>query len=209
MRRWLVPGIVASLLLAGVIVSLVSSEAASYAGFFGLLLGLSTAVALTYRRSARLSASERKAWRLIAAGLSSMAVGVFAVGALTAAEVQLPAFGGLDVFFLFGYVLIIAGIYRMTRLDSGGHEWVLTILDALVGGIALSALVWTFFFHDLMDTMAGAPWWEAMIAVAYPVADLMLVIAVLILVMRRSQYHLDLRLVFFALGAAKIGRAHV
>jgi signal transduction histidine kinase len=77
---------------------------------------------------------------------------------------------------------------------------VLTLVDALVGGIALAALVWNAFFHDLMESLSGAPWWETTIAATYPVVDIMVVVGLLILVLRRSNYRFDLRLVFFALG---------
>lgn len=200
--RWLVPGIVASLLLAGVISTLVlPAEEASYVGFGMLVLGLSTAAILTYRRSSTLRKGERIAWRFVGGGAVVMGVGVLTIGVVTALGIDVPAFGPIDAFFLVAYALIIVGVYRMTRLDSGGHEWVLTILDTLVGGIALSALIWTFLFHDLMEWAAGVSTLQTAIAVVYPVFDLMLIMAVLMLVMRRSQYHLDLRLVFLALGA--------
>jgi signal transduction histidine kinase len=95
---------------------------------------------------------------------------------------------------------MIAALYQLARLDSGGREWVLTLIDATVAAIALSALVWNAFAHDLLDSFAGAPWWQGVIATIYPILDIAAVTGLLILVMRRSNYHFDLRLVFFALG---------
>ncbi|HJS72516.1 MAG TPA: ATP-binding protein [Acidimicrobiia bacterium] len=181
--------------------TLIAPEHNDLFGLFGILFGLAVAVTMLVRRSRNLSPKERRSWLWIGSALGSMWVGVFLVGALSAAEVNLPAFGGLDVFFLGAYVMLVVGVYRLTRLDSGGQEWVLTVVDALVGGIALAALVWNLLFTELMSAMSGAPWWEAAIATVYPVADVTLVVCLLILVMRRSNYHLDLRLVFLAIGA--------
>jgi signal transduction histidine kinase len=169
-------------------------------GFSGLTIGLATAAILMFRRSVDLPIRERRSWRLIGAGMVMLWTGVIAFSVLTELGVSVPSFGPLDAFFLGGYVAMIAALYQMARADSGGREWILTVLDALVGGIALAALVWNFLFHDLMAKMAGAPWWEASIAAIYPIVDITLVVGLLILVLRRSNYHLDIRLMFFAIG---------
>ena len=199
-RRWLLPGIVIFLLSAGVVACLVAPDMAEYIGFFGLLLGLGTATALMWHRSRALNERERHAWLWIATAMASMWVGVLAVGGLSALGVVLPSFGVMDVFFLGGYGALIVALYKLSRLDSGGQEWVLTLVDAGVGGVALAALVWSFVFNNLMEAMAGAPWWEAAIATIYPIGDVIIVLGVIILVMRRSNYHLDVRLIFFAVG---------
>jgi signal transduction histidine kinase len=170
-------------------------------GFFGLLLGLGTAATLYIRRSRHLESKEKRAWRFIGYALTSMWIGVFVVGGLSAAGWDMPAFGPLDVFFLLGYALLIYGLYQLMRLDSGGQEWVLTLVDALVGSIAVAALVWNFVAHDLVEQMADARWWEAAIAITYPIADVTIIVALLILVLRRSNYRLDLRLTFLGFGA--------
>lgn len=201
-RRWLLPGIVIGLLSAGVLGSLAAPDLTEYIGFFGLLIGLGTASFLLHRRSRDLFPRERRAWRWVSLALFSMWTGVLLVGGLTGMGVSLPSFGALDIFFLGAYSALIVALYLLARLDSGGQEWVLTLVDALVGSIALAALVWNFVFYDLVDAMAGAPWWEAAIATIYPIGDILIVIGLLILVIRRSHYHLDLRLVFLAVGAA-------
>lgn len=182
--------------------TLVAPELTDYFGFFGLLIGLGTAGFLLLRRSRHLSARERHAWRWVALAMFSLGTGVLLVGSLSGAGVVLPSFGALDVFFLGGYASLITALYLLARLDSGGQEWRLTLVDALVGSIALAALVWNFLFHDLVAAMSGAPWWQAAIATTYPIGDILIVIGLVILVLRRSHYHLDLRLVFLAIGAA-------
>lgn len=200
-QRWLLPGIVISLLAIGVLVCLLIPEVSGDVGGVGLLIGLATAAYLMVSRSRPLAPKERRAWRWIATTFCLLWVGVLAVGVLTTLNVSVSSFGPLDVLFLGGYGAILVGLYRLTRLDSGGKEWVLTLVDSLVGSIALAALVWNFVFEDLMEAMAGAPWWQAAIAITYPVADVLIVVGLLILVIRRSNYHLDARLMFLALGA--------
>lgn len=181
--------------------SSVASDLAPAIGFFGLLMGLGTAVFLLFRRSRDLAPRELRAWRWIAFALSLMWTGVLLVGGLSALGVDLPSFGVLDVFFLGAYGALITALILLARLDSGGQEWVLTLVDALVGSIALAALVWNFVFHELVEQLAGAPWWQAAIASIYPIGDVLIVVGLVILVIRRSHYHFDLRLVFLAIGA--------
>lgn len=201
-RTWLLPGIVIFLLGIGAAVCVLVPEVSGEVGGIGLLIGLAAAAYLMISRSRDLGPRERNAWRWIASTFCLMWVGVLTVGLLTTVlGVSLPSFGPMDVVFLGAYGAILVGLYRLTRLDSGGQGWVLTFVDALVGSIALAALVWNFIFQNLIEAMAGAPWWEAVIATTYPVVDILIVIALLILVIRRSNYHLDLRLVFLALGA--------
>jgi signal transduction histidine kinase len=200
-RRWLVPGPIVALLLIGAVVALAVPSTAPVVGFFGLAVALPVTVILFFRRSRNLSEREGRAWRFLAIGLALFWIGVVVIAVLTEFDImEVPAFGPLDAFFLGAYLAVIVALYELARLDSGGREWVLTVIDAAVGGIAMAALVWNAFFADLMASLAGASWWEATIAAIYPVVDIMAVIAILILVMRRSNYHLDLRLVFVALG---------
>lgn len=187
------------LLLAAAVAWLVP-DVAPYVGTFGLAIGVSTASILLYRRAATLDEAERSAWRMVAYGLAMLAAGVITVGVLATAGFDVPSFGPLDIFFLGAYGFMIAALYRLARLDSGGREWGLTLLDAAVAGIALSALVWNAFFEDLVTAVSRGPEWEAAIAVFYPVVDIAAVVGMVILIIRRSHYHYDRRLVFFALG---------
>ncbi|HET9260892.1 MAG TPA: ATP-binding protein [Acidimicrobiia bacterium] len=188
--------------MIGALIARLVPEAAAYVGFVGLVVAIPLAVGLFYFRSKSLPPRERTAWRYIALGLSLFWLGVVVIGILNEMGVDLPAFGALDVFFLTAYVAMIVALYKLARMDSGGREWVLTIVDALVGGIALAALIWSAFFAELMSSLEGAPWWEVTIAAIYPVVDIVVVMGLIILVLRRSNYHLDLRLLFFALGGA-------
>ena len=200
--RWLLSTPIILLLLVGAFVTWQFEEIAPQVGFATLILGLGATAALFYTRSRTLRPGERRAWRLIGLGVALFLLGVMVVGAASSTDIEISAFGPFDVFFIGAYISIIAGIYQLARLDSGGQEWALTAMDASVGAIALAALVWNAFFGELVDRFNSVQWWEALIAVIYPVTDIAVVIAVIILVMRRSNYHLDIRLVFLAAGAA-------
>ncbi len=199
--RRLLPRLIVLLLATGVAFSFFAPETGEYWGFGGLMLGLTGAVVLLLRRSVDLPTRERNVWRLVAAALSMYLLGVLAIATLTELGHPVDAYSPIDSFFLIGYVIMIAAIYRMARLDSGGREWVLTIADALVGGVALAALVWSYLFEQLNMIWSGAAGWEVLIASAYPVIDVILVVGLLVMILRRSNYNLDLRLVFFAAGA--------
>lgn len=177
-------------------------DLATVIGPLGLVVSIPITVVLFFIRSRRLPVRERTAWRFIAVGLFLFWAGVVTIGALLEAGISIGAFGALDGFFLAAYAAIIVAIYRLARLDSTGREWVLTLLDAAVGGIALAALVWNAFFADLMTSLEGAPWWEVTIAATYPILDIMFVVGLMILVMRRANYRFDPRLMFVALGGS-------
>lgn len=176
-------------------------ELAPYVGVVGLALAMPVAVTLFFFRSKKLPDRERRAWRFVGLGLGFFWCGVVVIAILTESGVPIGAFGPLDVFFLAAYGCIIVALYRLARLDSGGREWLLTLLDAAVGGIAMAALIWRAFFADLMTSLDGSPGWQVAIATLYPILDIVLVVGLIILVMRRSNYHFDPRLMFFAMGA--------
>ncbi len=198
-RRWLAPGPIALFILACIVVAVAAAdpELIETAGFLGMIVGMTAGGILYFRRSRKLEDRERRAWRFIGAAIILAAVGATVVGILTELGVEPPAFGPLDAFFVAGYMCLITGIIRMARLEGGGREWLPTLLDALVGAISLSVLVWTTMFRDLMNSLSGEGW-QAVIAAMYPILDVAGITAVIILIIRRSHFHFDPRLMFLA-----------
>jgi signal transduction histidine kinase len=199
-RRWAIAGPLIVVLLLSAIVVWVMPETGETLGGLGMAIGQLAAGILVLRRSRGLSRRERKAWRFLAAGMFLVASGVITVGVLGELGYAVPAFGPTDIFFLAAYAMMLTFLYRLARSDGEGRDWVLTVLDALVGAIALAALVWTAFYHELVASFAGATTWESVVASLYPIVDVAVVIALMILVMRRSHYRWDLRLIFFSVG---------
>ena len=198
--RWLIPGPLILLLILASIFASVVPESAETIGALGMVVGFMAAGTLTIRRSRTLERRERIAWVFFGSALLVAALGVLVVGGLTEMGVVLPAFGVTDTFFIAGYVLLIISLYRLARSDGDGRSWVPTILDALVGAIALFALVWSGFFRDLFSTLEGAPSWELAIASAYPILDMVALIGLIILAIRRSHFRMDVRIIFLAVG---------
>jgi signal transduction histidine kinase len=200
LRRWAIAGPMILALLVGAVLAWANPDTGEMLGGLGMVIGDVTAGILILRRSRHLDQRERVAWRFLAFGLFMVASGVLAVGILTELGYRVPAFGPLDLFFLAGYGMLLITFYRLARSDRGGRDWVLTILDALVGAIALTALVWTAFYSDLVTSFAAAPPWERVVASTYPILDIAAVIGLMILVIRRSHFHWDSRLLFLVLG---------
>lgn len=198
-RRWLIPGPLIALVIVALILSVTLPGTGEIVGLVSLFVGYLAVAALAMRRSRRLEPRERQAWRYFAAATLLTALGVLAFGLWSALVGDLPAFGPLDVFFLVSYLMMLLAVIHMARIDSGGSNWVRTLLDALVGGIALTALVWAAFLHDLLEASI-APGWQTVIGLSYPVLDIAIVVGLIIMVIRRSHYHLDMRLVFLAAG---------
>ena len=199
-KRWRVPGIVMMLLAAAIIAVLMAPARADEVGFVGMILGMSTAGILLFRRSKGLERTERIVWRMIGAGTLLAMMGVLVTGFLTELGVALQSVGPVDAFFLGAYATMFVALIMLARVESGGREWLPTILDALVGGVSLAVLVWTALFQDLMESFDGAPWWHTVIAATYPILDVALVFGLMILIIRRSHFRFDPRLIFLAVA---------
>ena len=198
-RRWLIPGSVVVFMLVALVLSLAIPETGETFGFIALLVGQFTAGIVAFRRTAKLEPRERTVWRLFGTAVLLAGTGVFLFGLWSLLVGDPPAFGPLDSFFLAAYALFVIAIVRLTRIDAGGAHWLTTILDGLVGGIALVALVWTAFLHQLFEIrMASGV--EAVIGLSYPIFDIAIVVGVMVMVIRRSNYHFDVRLLAIALG---------
>lgn len=200
LRRWLLPGPLIVILIAAAAFLWASPEPNDTVGAAGIMIGYAAASYLILRRSRRLERRERNAWRGMAYGAAIGASGILFIAILTEAGYQTPAFGPADAFFIGGYAMLIVGIYRLARAEGSGRDWFMTLLDAAVGGIALAAIVWVSFFSDLVDALDQAQWWEIVVAITYPILDLAAIVGLMILVIRRSHYRLDARLIFLALA---------
>ncbi|MGI9608815.1 MAG: hypothetical protein ACR2NL_00830, partial [Acidimicrobiia bacterium] len=189
-----------ALLLAGAVVAYTDHDAAETLGFLGIVVGQFVAGTLVFRRSRELQRRERNAWRFFGAALFLAATGVLVVGILTELGIAIPAFGWTDIFFLSGYAMLFVTFIRLARADGGGTDWLPTLIDALMGGLALAVLVWTNFFQDLLHSFDDAALWELAIAAAYPIMDIAAAVGLMILIIRRSNFHMDVRLTFLAIG---------
>lgn len=198
-RRWLIPGPVIVFMIVALVVSIAIPETGETVGFGALFVGEVTTGIVALRRSRKLEPRERSVWRIYGIAVLIAAMGVLAVAISYMAFGDPPAFGPLDAFFLITYALFVVALIRLARTDADGAHWVTTILDGLVGGVALVALVWTAFLHELVDGRMAAGL-EAIVGLSYPMLDIAIVVGLMIMVIRRSNHRFDMRLVAFALG---------
>jgi signal transduction histidine kinase len=195
-----VAGAVLILLSAMALLTALYPSSGEILGPLGVLAGNGTAGVLMLRKRRALEGRERTAWGFVAAGFMVAGLGVLVVGAVGAVTGAAPAFGPLDLFFIAAYALVIGGLAALPHVSGNAMQRVRVWLDGLIGSVALATLLWVLVLHDLMTEMAGGPRWDRIIGSAYPVLDVVALVVVMIVVVRRSNLRFDLRLMFLAVG---------
>ncbi|MBK5267575.1 MAG: hypothetical protein JJE47_09085 [Acidimicrobiia bacterium] len=179
----------------------ISPETAETAGTVAVALGYVTGGWLALRHAGKNEGRERLVWRLIGAGLSSAATGVILLSVLETIGAHQPAFGPVDIFFIFGYVGVLAGAASLPNAFAGRRDLARTLIDGIVGAVSIGTLGWILVVGDLIGHhLSSTSSWARWVGTAYPLLDIMIIILFVTLLSRRSQYRLDLRLSFLALG---------
>ena len=131
-----------------------------------------TAILVSWRKRRLLPHS---GWLLLAAFPAATAVGnvVYFVNDSILHIEPFPSAG--DAAFLFGYVILAAGLFRIQQARSSDHDRT-AILDAAIITVGFGAASWVFFMAPLLHDPA-APLVERLTALGYPVGDV-LVLAV-------------------------------
>jgi signal transduction histidine kinase len=141
------------------------------------------------------------AWALIGLGILGWGIGeiiwVYYSGWL---DLEVPYPGWADVFYVGAYPLVFAGVLMLPHVHARKWERVRLSLDTLAGTVAVSAITWTFYLRDAVYLDPEANLLENFINLAYPVGDLILLVGLLVLATRRSQYQFDGRLLMLALA---------
>jgi PAS domain S-box-containing protein len=113
-------------------------------------------------------------WILIAIGQVFFVIGdviTYNYDRFFGTELVFPSIG--DLFYLSVYPFLIAGIVLLARRRSPGRDRA-SLIDSLIVGIGVGTISWVFlispYVADLTLTVA-----EKLVAVAYPVMDLVLV----------------------------------
>lgn len=137
----------------------------------------------------------RLAWTLIGAGILSWGIGEV-VWTLQAQVGEIPYPGVADYFYVAGYPLIFAGVIALPYLRPGRFERMRLAIDATVGAMSLAVVMWVTYLNTVVGP--GMDPIESFLNVAYPFGDVLLVTALMVLAMRRSEQRLDLRVVLLA-----------
>ena len=109
-------------------------------------------------------------------------------------------FGPIDFIWLAGYMILIAGLARLPH--SAGSSWqrARLFIDGIIGAIAVGALLWTFSLSDLTTQLSEGSAWERVVGSAYVFLDATVLVVLMIVVVRRSTYRFDIRLVLIGVA---------
>ncbi len=195
-----VGSVFALIALAAVVTPFLSGETAGVVGASGMAIGASAAGILLIRKARTLSRDERPAWSWLGYGLLLIAAGIAAVSVAVGTTGYTAAFGMPDLLFLAGYSVGMAGLARLPHATGTLLQRFRLLLDGIIGAVALIALFWVLFYAQVIDALASSPAWERIVGSSYPLFDLLLLVTAMIVIVRRSVYRYDLRLVFLVIG---------
>lgn len=176
-------------------------------GSLALLIGNTTAGVIIIRRARRLEGSERRPWLLIGSGFMIATGGVLIVGIIDAVTGGVNAFGPADLLFFAGYVVTLAGLAALPQASGSALRRSRVAIDGLIGALSLGALLWVVVLSGLNERLAAVPPWERAIATLYPFLDLAVIVALMVVAVRRSAFQFDLRILLLsaAVGAQALG----
>ena len=139
----------------------------------------------------------RVAWSLIGGGVLFWGIGeAIWMAQLQAGEIPYP--GPADFFYVAGYPLIFAGVVLLPYLRPGRFERIRLGIDVVVGTLSLAVVMWVGYLFDIVGV--GATTAETSLNLLYPFGDVLLVTALMVLAMRRSEQRIDLRIFLLAGG---------
>lgn len=141
----------------------------------------------------------RIAWGLIGAGVLCWGLGEV-VWIIQAQVGKIPYPGIADFFYVAGYPLIFFGVILHPYLRPGRFERIRLAIDATAGTLSLAVVMWVAYLHEVVEL--GTNPVETFLNVTYPLGDVLLVTALMVLAMRRSEQRLDMRIILLAGGVA-------
>lgn len=157
--------------------------------------------ALVMTAAGKVDGTERLAWRLVGLGIVFWGLGeTIWVWYSFIAHVEVPYPGWADVLYLAGYPIMFIGVLFMPHLRLLRYERIRLTLDTVAGSVAIAAVMWTAYLADVvyLDPEAGLA--ERFVNILYPLVDVVLLIALLILAVRRTTRRFDPRLLALATG---------
>ncbi len=135
------------------------------------------------------------AWLLIAACLLLFMAGDLTWGAYEAVG-ESPTASLADIFYLAGYPCLLGGLLIAIRRRSPSRDW-REVIDSAIVGTSVFLLVWVYVVNP--DTLASLGWKDWFASVAYPIADTIVLAAVVRLMLAGDWNAPALRLLFLGL----------
>ncbi|MCZ7534255.1 MAG: HAMP domain-containing histidine kinase [Acidimicrobiia bacterium] len=188
------------LMLCALVTVFGSKDVADAVGALGVAVGATLAGGLFIVRARTVSGRERIAWTLIGLGLCVAAVGVLVVAVVFFTLGDAPTFGWTDLFFLATYVLVIAGALTLPYAQGSTMQRFRMILDGLIGGVSIAALLWVLLLADMTSDLADSSTLTRTIGALYPFLDLVVLTVAMSVLLRRSRHRFDMRVLLFSGG---------
>jgi diguanylate cyclase (GGDEF)-like protein/PAS domain S-box-containing protein len=113
----------------------------------------------------------RGVWQCFTVGLVLFATGDVVFDLAFRALGRPDGYPYADVFYLGAYAILAVALFRLAR----GRYDRATAIDSVVVAVALSAVIWQWVVTPVLDSTSGATI-EELVSVAYPIADLVLVV---------------------------------
>jgi signal transduction histidine kinase len=166
---------------------------------FYVVIGFSSVAAIWIGTQRYLPPGERLAWHLFALGLLGQVAGdaIFAVYELQL-DREPPNPSIADVFYLGGYPLLALGIFLVLR-RLGGQASRAAILDSLVIFAGVVLFQWVFFIEPYRHMAFGGET-QRLVAMAYPVMDVLLLVGLAQLLLGPGGRTMAYRLLLLSVG---------
>lgn len=206
---WPARALLAVMAASAVATLFLNTEAASALMALTVPFGLISASVTFLRRAASLEPKERRAWRLIGAGMGIGGLGVIVLAIMLVAEPDTAAFGPTDLVYLTGYGVTLVGLGALPHTHGTGLQRIRLLFDGLIGAVAVATLLWVVFLEQVTAALGDAPTWQRIVGSTYVLLDVSIIVVAMLVVVRRSNLRFDLRLVLFSLAAISIAGADV
>ena len=153
------------------------------------------------RGALTLESRAKAAWLIIGAGVLAWGVGELVwVTYEYFLDMEVPYPGTADVFYVLGYPLIFAGVLLLPNVKPQRLERVRLSIDAVAGSMALAAIMWVSYLGNQIYFDPEVGLLEQLINVMYPFGDVILLVGLMILTVRKSSNRYDIRLIALAVG---------
>ena len=116
----------------------------------------------------------RFSWVLLASGLLLFVAGDVAWDVATRAAGGSTGYPWADILYLLAYPLLAFALYQLARQHFRRD----TAVDSAIVALAVSAVIWQWVISPVIQNSSGATL-ERIVAAAYPVMDVVLVVAIL------------------------------